>query len=130
MKSKMNSVHSDSAPEAVGPYSQAIEAKDTLYVSGQIGIDPESGKMVEGGIDDQTRQVLTNLSSVVDEAGGALGDVVKTTVYLTDLDKYEEFNNAYTTFFKDHQPARACVEVCQLPKGALVEVDLIARLDG
>lgn len=126
----MNSVHSESAPEAVGPYSQAIQTGDTLYASGQIGIDPESGDMVEGGINEQTRQVLENLSSVVEEAGASLEDVVKTTVYLTDLGQYDKFNRVYSTFFEHHQPARACVEVCHLPKGALVEVDLIARLDG
>lgn len=126
----MKTVHSESAPEAVGPYSQAIRTGDTLYASGQIGINPQSGEMVSGGINEETRQVLENLSAVVDQAGASLQDVVKTTVYLTNLDHYDEFNNVYETFFQEHQPARACVEVCHLPKGALVEVDLIARLDG
>ncbi len=126
----MKTVHSESAPEAVGPYSQAIRTGDTLYASGQIGINPQSGEMVSGGINEETRQVLENLSAVLDQAGASLQDVVKTTVYLTNLDHYDEFNNVYETFFQEHQPARACVEVCHLPKGALVEVDLIARLDG
>jgi 2-iminobutanoate/2-iminopropanoate deaminase len=130
VEKKMNSVHSDSAPDAVGPYSQAIRTDDTLYVSGQIGIDPQSGDMVTGGFEDETRQVLENLSAVVEAAGGSMGDVVKTTVYLTDLDHYDAFNDVYKTFFDRHQPARACVEVCNLPGGALVEVDLIATLDG
>lgn len=121
-------IHSDGAPDAVGPYSQAIRSEGTLYLSGQIGLDPDTGEMVSENIQDQTEQVLENLSAVLDQAGASLEDVVKTTVYLTDMTDYESFNNVYGQYFQDVQPARACVEVCALPKGALVEVELIAEI--
>ncbi len=125
---KKEIIHSDAAPEAVGPYSQAVRTGDTLYVSGQIGIDPDSGEVVSDRINDQTVQVMDNLNAILEEAGASLEDVVKTTVYLTNMDHYEEFNHIYSRYFDRVPPARACVEVCELPAGVLVEVDLIASL--
>lgn len=121
-------IHSDGAPDAVGPYSQAIRSGDTFYLSGQIGLEPDTGEMVSENVQDQTEQVLENLIAVLEQAGASLEDVVKTTVYLTDMNDYESFNNVYGQYFQDVQPARACVEVCSLPKGALVEVELVAEI--
>lgn len=111
----------------MGPYSQAVLSGDTLYLSGQIGLDPDTGEMVSENVREQTEQVLDNLTAVLEEAGASLDDVVKATVYLTDMNDYASFNQVYGSYFQDAQPARACVEVCSLPKGALVEIDLIAQ---
>ena len=114
------------APGAVGPYSQGIRAGDLVFVSGQIPIDPSTGRMVEGGIDDQTRQALRNLQAVLEAAGTRLDRVVRATVFLTDLGEFDAMNRVYATFFPADPPARACVEVSALPKGARVEIDAIA----
>jgi 2-iminobutanoate/2-iminopropanoate deaminase len=121
-------VSTDRAPGAVGPYSQAIRAGDLVFASGQVALDPATGELVEGGIEEQTRQVLVNLKAVVEEAGASLQQVVRSTVYLTDLGDFERVNAIYAEWFPEAPPARVCVEVSRLPKGARVEIDAIALL--
>lgn len=119
-------VQTDRAPAAVGPYSQAIVAGGWIWVSGQIGLDPETGEMVAGGVAEQARRSLTNLIAVLAAAGAGPDRVVRTTVYLTDMDDYREVNAVYGEFFGEGAPARACVAVVGLPKGARVEIDAVA----
>lgn len=114
------------APAAIGPYSQAIRAGQTVYCSGQIPLDPISGELVSGGIEAQTRQVMANLGAVLAAAGLDYADLVKTTIYLTDLGDFATVNEVYAAFFTGVPPARACVQVAALPKGAAVEIDGIA----
>lgn len=113
------------APKAVGPYSQAVENNGTIYVSGQLPIDGSTGKMAEG-IEEQTRQSLTNLRYILEEAGYSLADVAKTTVLLDDIADFAAMNAVYATFFTEQMPARMCYEVAKLPMGAKVEIDAIA----
>ena len=124
----MKALHSDKAPKALGPYSQAIVAGGFVFASGQVPIDPATGEFVEGGIKEQTRQSLTNVTNVLAEAGIDLSHVVKTTVFLSDMDNFAAMNEVYATFFKEAFPARSAVAVKTLPKGALVEVEVIAEL--
>lgn len=121
-------VSTEAAPAAIGPYSQAIMAGDLLFCSGQIPLDPLTGAMIEGGIEEQTRQVMKNLGEVLKAAGAGYADLVKTTIYLTDLSFFPLVNDIYAGYLGDNPPARATVEVAALPKGALVEIDGIARL--
>ena len=122
-------VSSPRAPHAIGPYSQAVRAGDLLFLSGQIPLDPATGQLVPGGIEAQTERVLQNLKAVLESAGGSLASVVKTTVYLTDLGQFQAFNTAYGKFFGEAPaPARATVQVAALPRGALVEIEAVARL--
>ncbi|MFN2526185.1 MAG: RidA family protein [Actinomycetota bacterium] len=116
------------APAAVGAYSQAITSEGFAFCSGQIGLDPETGELVKGSVADETRRCLENLSAVLDAAGSSLVHVVKTTVYLTDINDFAEFNEAYATYFAQDPPARATVGVAALPKGARVEIECIARI--
>ncbi|MEE8484557.1 MAG: RidA family protein [Nitrospinota bacterium] len=116
------------APAAIGPYSQAVKAGDTIFLSGQIALDPQSGEMVEGGVKEQTGRVIKNLEAVLGEAGATLNNVVKTTVYLSDLSHFAEMNEVYESYFASGKPARATVQAAALPKGALVEIDAIAVL--
>lgn len=113
------------APKAVGPYSQAVENNGTIYVSGQLPIDGATGNMAEG-IEEQTRQSLTNLRYILEEAGYSLADVVKTTVLLDDIADFAAMNGVYATFFTEQMPARMCYEVAKLPMGAKVEIDAVA----
>ncbi len=113
------------APKAIGPYSQGVRIGRYIFLSGQIPIEPVSGELVAGGVGSQTRQVLKNLQAVVDASGASLRDVVKTTVYLTDLSTFSEMNAMYAEFFTEPYPARATVGVSALPKGASVEIDAI-----
>ncbi|WP_308660023.1 RidA family protein [uncultured Alistipes sp.] len=113
------------APKAVGPYSQAVEAAGTIYVSGQLPIDASTGKMPEG-IEAQTRQSLTNLRHILEEAGSSFSDVVKTTVLLQDMGDFAAMNAVYAEFFTQEMPARMCYEVARLPMGAQVEIDAVA----
>jgi 2-iminobutanoate/2-iminopropanoate deaminase len=123
----MNSaVHTPNAPAAIGPYSQAIIAGNTVYVSGQLPIDPATGLFAGDDIAAQTRQSLTNLKSILNEAGADLCDVVKTTVYLANIADFAAMNEVYATFFTAPYPARAAFEVACLPKNALVEIECIA----
>ena len=119
-------VHTDDAPKAVGPYSQAIVAAGWVFVSGQIPLVPGTGEMVGGEIEAQAERALLNLQAVLDAAGCTLRDVVKATVYLTDMADFARVNAVYGKFFPEAPPARACVEVSALPKGARVEVDAVA----
>lgn len=114
------------APEAIGPYSQAIQAGDLLYTSGQIPLDL-TGNVVSGGIEEQTHQVFKNLQAVLKAAGAHLNDVVKATVYIKDMDQFAKVNEIYGAYFGNHKPARSTVEVARLPKDVLVEIDLIVR---
>lgn len=122
-------VSTNDAPGAIGPYSQAIVHGGLAYCSGQVALDPAKGELVSGGIEAETRQVLTNLANVLAAAGSSLGRVLKTTVYLQDMDDFARMNAVYGTFFTKEPPARATVEVAQLPRGALVEIDCVAALE-
>ncbi|TXT55371.1 MAG: hypothetical protein BAJATHORv1_40282 [Candidatus Thorarchaeota archaeon] len=119
-------VSTDKAPKAIGPYSQAIKANGFVFCSGQIPFNPETEKMVTGSITDQTKQVLANLQQVLIEAGSTLEKVVKVTVFLKNMDDFNEMNEEYAKWFKDNPPARAAVEVARLPKDVDIEVQLIA----
>ena len=114
------------APQAIGPYSQAIEAGGFVFVSGQIPLIPTTGELVEGSVEVQTARVLENLKAILEAAGASLEDVVKTTVYITNMDDFAKVNGIYGQYFQENPPARVCVEVSKLPKGALVEIDVIA----
>lgn len=121
-------VQTDSAPQAIGPYSQAIKAGGFIFVSGQIPIDPQSGQFVPGGIAEQTEQVLKNLSAVLEAAGSGLDRVVKATVFLADMDEFAAMNQVYGRYFPSNPPARATVEVARLPRDARVEIDVISLI--
>ncbi|MFL2546506.1 MAG: RidA family protein [Candidatus Rariloculaceae bacterium] len=118
-------IHTDSAPAAIGTYSQAIRAGETVYLSGQIPLDPQTMGLVDGGADVQIRRVFDNLSAVVTAAGGTLSEIVRLTVYLTDLGDFPTVNDIMAEYFSEPYPARAAIGVAQLPKGALVEIDAI-----
>ncbi len=121
-------IETDKAPAAVGPYSQAIRAGELLFVSGQLGIDPATGKLVDGGVERQTEQALRNLASVMEAAGADLGAVVKATVFLQNMSDFALMNGVYAGFFGEAPPARAAVEVAKLPLGGLVEIEAIVHL--
>ncbi len=118
-------VLTDKAPKPVGPYSQAIKVGNFLFISGQIPIDPKTGKIVEGGIREQTKRVLDNIKAILEAAGFSLDDVVKVFVFLKDLSLFTEFNEEYSKYFREKPPARSTV-ACEIPKGALLEVSVIA----
>lgn len=122
----MKSIHTNQAPAAIGPYSQAIEANGMIFASGQIPIDPATGQFVEGGIQDQTRQALTNARNILQAAGTDMENVIKTTVYLSDINNFAAMNEVYAQFFTEPFPARSAVAVKDLPKGALVEIEVLA----
>ena len=122
----MKQIHTDNAPKALGPYRQAIEAGGMVFASGQVPIDPATDQFVEGGIKEQTRQSLTNARNILREAGTDLTHVVKTTVFLSDMDNFAAMNEVYAEFFQQPYPARSAVAVKTLPKGALVEIECIA----
>jgi 2-iminobutanoate/2-iminopropanoate deaminase len=119
-------IHTDGAPRAIGPYSQAVRGGHQLFCSGQIGIDPATGEVVPGGVEAETRQVLLNLAAVLAAAGVTTDAVVKTTIYLTDLGDFGRVNEIYSAFFTETFPARATVGVKELPRGARIEIDAIA----
>lgn len=124
-----NAIHTDNAPKALGPYSQAIQVGNFIFASGQVPIDPATNAFVEGGIKEQTRQSLTNAQSILKEAGASLANVVKTTVFLADMNDFADMNSVYAEFFTEPYPARSAVAVKTLPKGALVEIECIACKD-
>lgn len=124
----MDFVHTDKAPAAIGPYSQAVRCGDMLYTSGQVGIDPDTGELVEGGFEAQAKQVMTNLEAVLSAAGCTFYDVLKATIYVVDLGNFQILNQLYGDAMGDHRPARSTVQVSALPKGAEVEIDLVARI--
>ncbi len=119
-------IASPHAPKAVGPYSQAVEANGTLYVSGQLPLNPETGKIVDGGVKEQAKQCLTNIGEILTEADYAFADVVKSTVLLASMDDFAVVNEVYASFYKEPYPARVCYQVAKLPMGALVEIETIA----
>ena len=123
----MKVISTQKAPAAIGPYSQTIQVGTLVYTSGQIPIDPATGTFVDGGIKDQTRQSLTNVKAILNEAGLDLNNVVKTTVFLADMNDFAEMNSVYAEFFTEPYPARSAVAVKTLPKGALVEIEVIAE---
>lgn len=120
-------ISTEAAPEAIGPYSQAIQVGSTLYCSGQVGLDPDSGELVPGGIEAETRQALENLDAVLQEAGFAMRDVVQAQVFLADLNDYAAMNTVYAAYFETAPPARAAVQVARLPLDARVEIMVTAR---
>lgn len=120
-------IQTNQAPAAVGPYSQAIDCGEFVFCSGQIPLVPETGVLVEGGIEEQARQMFSNIKAVLNEAGLDFSNVVKTTVFMTDLSQFVTFNGIYAEYFPTNPPARSCVEVSTLPKGALVECEVIAK---
>ncbi len=124
----MDFLHSDAAPAAIGPYSQAISVDGFLYTSGQVALDASTGELVGEDFETQARKVLSNLEAVLSSAGCAFSDVVKATVFVVDLADFPRLNELYGEAMGDHRPARSTVQVAGLPKGALVEIDLIAKL--
>lgn len=121
----MNIISTDKAPAAIGPYSQAVMVGNMLYASGQIPLDAD-GRLVEGGIEEQTHQVLRNMGAVLEAAGGSYRNVVKTTLFIKDMSQFATINEIYASYFGDHKPARSTVEVARLPKDALIEIEMIA----
>ncbi len=119
------SIHTDLAPKAIGPYSQAIRTGNAVYLSGQIGLDPGSGQLVKGGIEAEARRVFENLKAVAEASGKGLGDVVKLTIYLADLAHFTKVNEIMAGYFHEPYPARATIGVAALPRGAQVEVDAV-----
>lgn len=122
----MKTIQTTKAPGAIGPYSQAVEANSFIFASGQLGIDPKTGNFVEGGVKEQTKQALTNARAIMEEAGLSLSNVVKTTVFLSDMANFADMNEVYSQFFSEPFPARSAVAVKTLPKNGLVEVECIA----
>lgn len=122
-------IHTNHAPAAVGPYSQAIVANGFVYTAGQIPLVPSTGKMLDGDVQAQTRQVIENLSAVLEAAGTNLGNVIKTTVFLDSMDDFAKMNEIYAEYFGDNSPARSTVAVERLPLGALVEIEVVALHD-
>jgi 2-iminobutanoate/2-iminopropanoate deaminase len=119
-------IATDRAPKAIGPYTQAVRANGFVYVSGQIPLDPASGQVVGATIEEQTTRVLQNVQAILEKAGSSMGQVVKTTVFLKDLQEFQRMNETYAKFFPANPPARATVEVSNLPKGVRVEIDAVA----
>ena len=119
-------IRTTKAPSAIGLYSQAIQVGNIIYTSGQIPIDPATGSFVEGGIKEQTRQSLLNVKAILEEAGLTMGNVVKTTVFMADMNDFADMNAVYAEFFAEQYPARSAVAVKTLPKGALVEIEVVA----
>ncbi|MBI3170255.1 MAG: RidA family protein [Chloroflexi bacterium] len=119
-------IHTEKAPKAIGPYSQAIHIGDLVYTAGQVALDPTTMELVPGGVEEQTRQVLANLTNVLEAAGTSMNKVVKTTVFLKDMNDFAKMNSIYTEVFSENPPARTTVAVAGLPKNALVEIECVA----
>ena len=125
----MKVISTKKAPAAIGPYSQAIQVGNLVYTSGQIPIDTATGVFAEGGIKEQTRQSLTNVKAILEEAGLSLNNVVKTTVFMADMNDFADMNSVYAEFFTEPYPARSAVAVKTLPKGAMVEIEVVAAIE-
>lgn len=125
----MKVISTKKAPAAIGPYSQAIQVGNFVYTSGQIPIDPATGTFIEGGIKEQTRQSLSNVRAILEEAGLSMANVVKTTVFIADMADFADMNAVYADFFAEPYPARSAVAVKSLPKGALVEIEVVATIE-
>ncbi len=122
-------IRTDKAPQAIGPYSAAVKVGAFVYTAGQIGIDPATGEVVSGGIEAETRQALTNLKHVLEAAGASLDDVVKTTVFLRDINDFARMNAVYAEFFTSQPPARSAIQAAALPKGVAVEIEAVAIVE-
>jgi 2-iminobutanoate/2-iminopropanoate deaminase len=122
-------IHTNNAPKAIGPYSQAIKTDNFLFLSGQLGLDPVTNDFIAGNVAEQTRQSLTNLKNVVETAGGKMANVVKTTVFLKDMADFPVMNGVYAEFFPENPPSRSTVQAAALPKGGLIEIEAIVILD-
>lgn len=122
----MKVLHTDKAPGAVGPYSQAIQVGDLIFTSGQLALDPNTGDLVNHEIEAATRRSLDNVKAILEEAGSSLEKVVKSTIFLSDMENFGKVNEIYGEYFLDHKPARSCIEVARLPKDALIEIEVIA----
>lgn len=125
----LKKINSDKAPEAIGAYSQAIVVNGFLYTSGQIPLAPKTGEIVSGGIEEQTRQVMDNLKHILFEAGLDFNNIVKTTIYIKDMNDFSKINSVYAQYFCEPFPARSCVEVARLPKDVLIEIEAIACME-
>ncbi len=123
-------ITTDKAPKAIGPYSAAVRVGNFVYTAGQIGIDPVTGEVVSGGVEAETRQALTNLKHILEAAGASLDDVVKTTVFLRDINDFAKMNAVYAEFFTANYPARSAVQAAALPKGVAVEIEAVAYIEG
>jgi 2-iminobutanoate/2-iminopropanoate deaminase len=119
-------ISTEKAPRSIGPYSQAVEINGTLYISGQVPVNPETGKVVDGGIQEQTLQVMNNIGAILEAAGYTFGDVVKSTCLLSDMSNFKAMNEMYGRFYTENQPARAAFAVKELPLGVLVEIETVA----
>lgn len=122
-------LNTDNAPKALGPYSQGIKAGCLIFLSGQLGLDPETNDFAAGGVTEQTRQALTNLKHVIESTGSSMENVVKTTVFLEDMNDFQAMNTVYGEFLKSEPPARSTVQVAALPKGGLIEIEAIVRVE-
>ena len=125
---KKNVIHTDMAPKAIGPYSQAIRTESMVYTAGQIGLDTVTGELIGSTVEEQTRQALTNIRNVLEAAGSSIDHVVKTTVFLKDMNDFSKMNAIYAEFFGENPPARSTIAVAGLPKGGLVEIETVALL--
>ncbi len=125
---KKQAIQTSNAPAAIGPYSQAVRAGDLLFVSGQIPLDPKTGELVRSGVADETKKVLENMKAILEAAGSSLGDVVKTTIFLKDMNQFSVVNEVYGAYFPQPFPARATVEVARLPRDVNVEIEAVAKL--
>ncbi|MEJ8554280.1 RidA family protein [Tepidibacter sp. Z1-5] len=119
-------IHTDNAPKAIGPYSQAVKAGNLLFVSGQVPFDPATMEVVEGGVKEQTARSLESVKAILAEAGATFADVVKSTVFIKDMNEFGQINEVYAEYFGENKPARACVEVARLPRDVKVEIEVIA----
>ena len=124
---ELNFIQTEKAPAAIGPYSQAVQVGNIIYFSGQIPLDPKTMQIVDGGIAEQTKQVLQNIASMLEAARISKERVLKTTIFLTDMNDFSTFNTMYEDFFGKHKPARSTVQVAALPKGALIEIEMIGH---
>lgn len=122
----MNKINTNKAPAAIGPYSQAVEHEGIIYVSGQLPIDPETGRFAQGGVAELTRQSMNNISAILEAAGSSMDKILKTTIFVQDLGDFGTINETYAAYFGETAPARACVQVAALPKEAKLEIDAIA----
>ncbi|BGE83413.1 RidA family protein [Staphylococcus croceilyticus] len=125
----MKTINTNKAPEALGPYSHAMVVNNLVFTSGQIPLDTE-GNIVSDDVKEQTKQVLENLSVVLEEAGSDLESVVKATIFISDMNEFQQINEVYGSYFSEHQPARSCVEVARLPKDVKVEIEVVAKVKG
>ncbi|NPA17111.1 RidA family protein [Persephonella sp.] len=124
----MQMIETDKAPKAIGPYSQAIKYENLLFISGQIAIDPKTQQFIGGTVEEQTELIMKNIGAILEEAGLNYNHVIKTTIYLVNMDDFQKVNGVYGRYFTEHKPARATVAVSALPKGALVEIEAVAGI--